>query len=157
LLHERIQADASAGVPSNVQNLFYWFSFDAMGDFVLSKSFNMLSDRRWHPFVASLQNALSLLGPFSPTPWLLHVGLKLAPRIMAVRAWFNVNVWCHSQMSERLDGGLPKHAKPDLTHYLMEQKDQIIDEDNVRWMKGDSMLAIVAGRYDFSVANPGLS
>lgn len=128
-----------------------------MGDFVFSKSFDMLSNSRWHPIVTRLQNALGLLGPLTPAPWLMHVGFKLSPRIMAIKDWFDINVWCHTQMRERLNSGLPKQANPDLTHYLMEQEDQIINEDNMRWLEGDSLLTIVAGRYGCVVPHSGLS
>ncbi|ORY67582.1 cytochrome P450 [Pseudomassariella vexata] len=140
-----IEADARASRPSNLRNILFWFSFDTMGDFVFSKSFGMLQDQSWHSVIVRLQKALSLLGPFSPTPWLIQVVLKLSPRIGVLRHWFFMVAWCEGQMRTRLDEGYKKQPSPDLTHYLMEQENQSRDKTSVAWLQGDSLLAIVAG------------
>ncbi|ORY67019.1 cytochrome P450 [Pseudomassariella vexata] len=144
-LDQCIERDARASRPSHVNNLFFWFSFDAMGDFVFNQSFGMLHDQRWHHIIVRLQTALSLLGPFSPVPWLIQVGFKLAPRLGPLRDWFDMVAWCESQMRTRLADGYLKQPSPDLTHYLMEQEDQTKDAVSLTWLQGDSLLAIVAG------------
>ncbi|KAL2873868.1 hypothetical protein SGCOL_010934 [Colletotrichum sp. CLE4] len=118
-----IEADAKAHVASEVRNLFFWFGFDVMGDFVFSKSFDMLHQQQWHHIIIRLQRALSLLGPFSPAPWLIQVGFKLGPRISVLKDWFDMVAWCERQMRVRLDDGTPKPAVPDLAYYLMELND----------------------------------
>lgn len=108
-----IEVDATAHKVSDVTNLFYWFAFDAMGDFVFNKSFGMLQDREWHHIVLLLQRALSLLGPFSPVPWLLQLGLKCMPRIWILKDWFDMVAWCELQMHERVKVGLLVRNNPD--------------------------------------------
>lgn len=129
-----------------MRDLFFWFGFDFMGDFVFSRSFSMLKNQRWHHIIIRLQRALSLLGWLSPAPWLVHVGLKLGPRIGVVRDWFDMMAWCQDQMETRLgDPGSGKQS--DLTYYLMERKSDTADTDRKLWLIGDSLFAIVAGRY----------
>lgn len=73
-----------------------------MGDFVFSRPFNMLSQQEWHHIVALLQRALSLLGPLSPVPWLIHIAFKLFPRVWVLRDWFRMVSWCEGQMLDQL-------------------------------------------------------
>lgn len=146
-LDQCIEANAKANKPSEVRDLFFWFGFDVMGDFVFSKSFDMLHQQQWHHIIVRLQRALSLLGPFSPTPWLIQVGFKLAPRVGVLKDWFDMVAWCERQMRVRLDDASPKPSVPDLAHYLMELDDgQTEMKDRLTWLFGDSLLAIVAGR-----------
>ncbi|GKT57817.1 cytochrome P450 [Colletotrichum tofieldiae] len=152
-----IEADAKARVPSEVRDLFFWFGFDVMGDFVFSKSFDMLHQQQWHHIIVRLQRALSLLGPFSPAPWLIQVGFKLGPRVNVLKDWFDMVAWCERQMRVRLDDATPKPAMPDLAHYLMELDDgQTEKKDRLTWLFGDSLLAIVAGSEPTAAALIGI-
>ena len=85
-----IEADAVAQRDSDVTNLFYWFGFDAMGDFHFNESFGMLQNQEWHHIVLLLQRALSLLGPFSPVPWLVQLGFKVLSRAWILKDWFDM-------------------------------------------------------------------
>lgn len=87
ILCENIQADAIAGRPSAMRDLFYWYGFDLMGDFVINKPFGMLRDKEWQHIVVRLQHALSLLGPATPAPWLVQLAFHLGPKIYQVRSW----------------------------------------------------------------------
>lgn len=100
-----IEADAKAGRISEISDLFYWFGFDTMGDFVFNKSFDMLRNQQWHHIIIRLQRALSLLGPLSPAPWLVQVGFKLIPPVGVLKDWFDMVSWCEKQMRERISVG----------------------------------------------------
>lgn len=146
-LDRRIENDVLLHKPSEMRDLCFWFGFDAMGDFVFNKSFNMLFDQKWHCVVTRLQRALSLLGPLSPAPWLVQLGLRLGPKVWVLRDWHESVAWAKGEMRTRLDRGWAKQGgDPDLTHYLMEQENEISFKDSLYWMHGDSLLAIVAGR-----------
>lgn len=113
-----------------------------MGDFTFSRSFEMLERQRWHHIILKTQNARSLLGPLAATPWLLHIGVKLLPRKLWVKDWYESVEWCQAQMEERLSRGAPPGV-PDLTSFFMaNNKGNKADP----WLSGDTVLAILAGR-----------
>ncbi|KAI1662063.1 cytochrome P450 [Daldinia decipiens] len=145
-LDRHIEAEAKGRRVSNARNLFYWFAFDAMGDFVLGKSFGMQQNQEWHHVIFRLQRALSLLGPLSPAPWLIHVGFQLAPRILQLKDWFDMVAWCQTQMDMRIKDS-SRYQEPDITHYIMMEdvENQKIIDDARAWLSGDSLQAIVAG------------
>lgn len=137
----------------------YWFGFDAMGDFVFNHSFGMLEAKTWHHIIVRSYRAVELLGPFGPTPWLVHIGFHLLPRLSKLRDWHEMTTWCRQVMEQRLkDEALQKEL--DMTHYLMMQEDTeregvAADTDkgysaakkhNRFWLHGDSVQVIVAGR-----------
>lgn len=97
---------------SDVTDLFYWFGFDAMGDFVFNNSFGMLQSQEWHHIIILLQRALSLLGPFSPVPWLVQLGFKLLPRVWILKDWFDMVAWCEKQMRKRIKANFRAYVEP---------------------------------------------
>lgn len=145
-LDQCIESDANAQRTSDTRNLFLWFGFDMMGDLVFSKPFDMLQNQKWHHIIVRLQRALSLLGPFSPAPWLVQIAFKLAPRVSVLKDWFDTVAWCKTQMRNRILDGSANQSL-DLAHYLMGKDTHTKDKDQWFWLEGDSLLAIVAGRY----------
>lgn len=161
-LDRMIVSDARQGRASNFRDYIYWYGFDVMGEFVFGKSFDMLKNQDDGQVITRLQNALSLLGPLSPAPWLLQIGLRM-PRISVIKDWYDTLDWCRSQMRARLQvsksGKVSKTIEDpnehhDLAYYLMEAegKKRIAEgadtqKWNLGWLVGDSLLAIVAGRY----------
>lgn len=146
ILEDTINKDIAAGKPSQMRDIFYWLGFDVMSDFVFSKSFDMLRTQKWHHVVIRLQRALSLLGPVNPAPWLLHIAMRVAPRIYHVGDWFETAAWTHEQVTNRLNNPNVKEEAPDLVHYLLEQKGHTRTQEAILRMRGDSLNAMVAGR-----------
>lgn len=147
-LDQCIEADAKSGKATDMRNLLLWFGFDIMGEFVFSKSFGMLETQKWHHIIVRLQRALSLLGPLTPLPWLVHIAFDLAPRVSVLKDWFDIIAWCQSQMRDRLANGSSNQSQ-DLAYYLMEKDSEdreAFESDKFLWAAGDSLLAIVAGR-----------
>lgn len=147
-LDQCIEADAKSGKISDMRNLLLWFGFDIMGEFVFSKSFGMLETQKWHHIIVRLQRALSLLGPMTPLPWLVHIAFDLAPRVSVLKDWFDIIAWCQSQMRDRLKNGSSNQSQ-DLAYYLMEKDAEgqdAFESEKFLWAAGDSLLAIVAGR-----------
>lgn len=142
--------------PCNMRNLCYWLGFDIMGDFVFNKSFDMLNNQRWHHMVVRLRQALSLLGPVSPAPWLIQLAFRVAPRVWRIRDWFEMTTWTHEQIGQRLKDGFEKQPAPDLVHYLLEQREGPRAAQDVLRMRGDSLNAIVAGSEPIPVVLLGL-
>lgn len=101
ILEEHIAADVAAGRSTAVGTLFSWFGFDVMGDFVFGNSFEMLQNRKWHFVILSLREALNLLGPLTPVPWLVHFGFNVAGFLPLIQNWFAMIAWCRRQMENR--------------------------------------------------------
>ncbi|EAW15346.1 cytochrome P450 [Aspergillus clavatus NRRL 1] len=139
-----IEKDIAAGRVSEATDLFYWLGFDRMGDFIFSRTFDMLSRQAWHHIILLLQRALSILGPLSPVPWLIHIAFKLFPRVWVLRDWFNMMTWCEAQMRKRMQVMPDDPTKvPDVAHYLIQDANDSPQDKG--WLTGDSILAIVAG------------
>lgn len=98
---ERLIAQ-SAGKPTNINQYIYWFSFDVMGQFAFSKPFDMLIGKRWHHAVQMLRAGLALVGPLSPTPWLVRLAVDF-PVVSVVRDFQKMEAWCADQMDERIE------------------------------------------------------
>ncbi|KAI0896941.1 cytochrome P450 [Annulohypoxylon nitens] len=156
ILTKTIETNARAGKPCNMRDLFYWLGFDIMGDFILNRSFDMLTNQDWHYMVVRLQRALSLLGPASPAPWLIQLAFRVAPRILHIGDWFEMTAWTHKQIGIRLEDGFNKQPSPDLVHYLLEQSDEPRSPESILRMRGDSLNAIVAGSEPIPVVLLGL-
>ncbi|KAI0593477.1 cytochrome P450 [Biscogniauxia sp. FL1348] len=140
-LDKQLERKANDGSVVDATDFFLWFTFDIMGDFTFSKSFGMLESQQWHNIIAKTRNARTLLGPLAPTPWLLHIGLNILPRVLWVKDWYDSVEWCQAQMVERLSKGAQSEV-PDLTSFFMENnKGDKADP----WLRGDSLLAILAG------------
>lgn len=147
VLDECIEAEAKAHRVSHMKDLLYWFAFDAMGDFVLSKPFGMLQGQSWHHIVTRLQRASSILGPLSPAPWLVQIGLKLGPSVSVIRDWRKIAKWCRKEVRGRI-ADKSRRLEKDLVHYVMMEgdEDETVVKNAATWLNGDSLQAIVAGR-----------
>ncbi|KAI4213021.1 MAG: hypothetical protein LQ351_004365 [Letrouitia transgressa] len=131
---ERLIAQ-SAGKPTNINQYIYWFSFDVMGQFAFSKPFDMLIGKRWHHAVQMLRAGLALVGPLSPTPWLVRLAVDF-PVVSVVRDFQKMEAWCADQMDERIE----------VSHYLIswsKKHDRIEKDKNTLY--GDAIALIVAG------------
>lgn len=102
ILAARIADLANEGKTVNVCDWFYWFTFDVMGEFAFARSFDMLRDEKWHSAVKLLRKAMSLLGPFSPVPWLAQLAFYVTPWMFIVRDWLSMMQWCKERMGERI-------------------------------------------------------
>jgi len=80
-LDDCIEENAVAGRLTNIKDLLFGFCTDCMGDFVFNQPLGLLRNQKKKHIVKELNRALSLLGPLSPTPWLLHIAFKLLPRV----------------------------------------------------------------------------
>ncbi|KAI0892636.1 cytochrome P450 [Annulohypoxylon nitens] len=142
-LASQIERLALVGAPVNVSDWFYWFTFDVMGEFAFARSFGMLQDEKWHFAVRLLRKAMSLLGPFSPVPWIAQIAFYITPWMFVVRDWLAMMQWCRDRMTERIHA---KVARPDVSHWLIDaslQKGSL--EADREWLNGDAVTIIIAG------------
>ncbi|PYI08005.1 cytochrome P450 [Aspergillus sclerotiicarbonarius CBS 121057] len=137
-----IQDDMAAGRSSNVTDLIYWLSFDRMAQFVLGRTFNMLTHPDWRFTVRTLKKALSILGPLSPTPWLVQIVLRLVPRVWILKDWFGMMALTEGEL-RKIQVPTDMSQAPALGCYLMESSQK--DQTQEKWLAGDSLLAFVAG------------
>jgi hypothetical protein len=100
---ERLVKDAAKeGKPVPWSSYAYWFSFDIMGIFALSQSFDMIHNQEWHYAVNNLRRAMSILGPLSPVPWLAQIGFKYLKGYWKVKDWHSMTGWCRDRMQDRI-------------------------------------------------------
>ena len=101
-LDQYIEKHASQSI--NATQCFYWFSFDVMGHFAFSRSFDLLQNERWDETIESLHSGMSLMGPLSPVPWLVRVIFSFS-FLPDVRKWNRMNRWIAERLDERLEVG----------------------------------------------------
>ncbi|KAI1740506.1 cytochrome P450, partial [Xylaria scruposa] len=143
LLASRIEILAKGKRPVNVSDWFYWFTFDVMGEFAFARSFSMLQNERWHFAVTLLRNAMGLLGPFSPVPWMAQIAFYVTPWMHIVRDWLQMMKWCKDRMADRIQARVDRQ---DVSHWLIEAsvKRGSLEADR-EWLNGDAVTIIVAG------------
>lgn len=73
-----------------------------MGELTFARSFEMLQDKKWHYAVRPLRKAMTLLGPFSPVPWIAQIAFYIMPWLYIVRDWLAMMQWCRDRMEERI-------------------------------------------------------
>ncbi|KAJ5176182.1 uncharacterized protein N7482_002059 [Penicillium canariense] len=133
---------AANGRPVPISTYIYWFSFDIMGIFAFSRSFNMLTTEKWHYSIRNLRRAMTLLGPFSSVPWAAQIGFWLLKGYWVVHDWHTMIDWCAQQMQLRIH-------EPD-SHDVAQgiiadsRKRNTVKEDQQQ-LVGDAIVAIVAG------------
>ena len=91
----------NVGEEISINQYFYWFSFDVMGQFAFSKSFGMLKNQHWHYSIQMLRSGLALVGPFTPVPWLVRIAFDI-PVLRIVRDFQAMVAWCTNRMVERI-------------------------------------------------------
>ena len=73
-----------------------------MGQFAFSKSFNNLREKRLHEAIRMIRSGMSLIGPFTPVPWLIRIGFE-NPVTTIARDLHKLLRWCSEQMDERIN------------------------------------------------------
>ncbi|KAL8715374.1 MAG: hypothetical protein Q9220_000707 [cf. Caloplaca sp. 1 TL-2023] len=93
----------SVGQAVNASSLLYQFSFDLMGDFAFARHADEDDslNEQWYSAIAALHKGMGLLGPLSPVPWLLHIGISL-PLLSIVQDWNEMIAFCKSCMDDRM-------------------------------------------------------
>ncbi|KAL8709875.1 MAG: hypothetical protein Q9220_005491 [cf. Caloplaca sp. 1 TL-2023] len=124
----------------NVSRLFYLYSFDVMSDLAFGEPLNMLIDDKNHFAVGFLQDGMDLLGPLSPVPWLVRIGLSI-PGV--ARNFKTLLTWSAQKLEHRM---LNEPMRPDVMSRLLEatlESNSTIEDR--RWLRGDAFALIVAG------------
>ncbi|KAH8595452.1 cytochrome P450 [Bisporella sp. PMI_857] len=152
-----IEEDALIGRLTNIKDLLFWFCTDCMGDFVFNQPLGLLKNQKKRHILKELNRALSLLGPLSPTPWLLHIAFKLFPGVSVVKVWFDVMEWSVKQMEKRLEIPEETFQERDFAHYILE--DLKAEPENPAFrlaLTGESLLAVVAGSHPVAASSIGV-
>lgn len=130
------------GAPMNVTSWFHYFSFDLMGQLSFGKSFNMLATGEQHFAIDLMRDGLTLLGLFTPTPWLARIGFSI-PGVAS--GWKSMFVWSDAQMRERIDRE-DDGENNDITSWLINasRENNSLEADR-SWLNGDAFGIIIAG------------
>ena len=105
LLYAKRLEDQVAGHTDEVLNtsrLVYEFSFDIMGDFAFGRSIEDSEQEEWRQAIVALKKGMAMLGPWSPTPWLVRLGFAFFPFFGPIRDFNRELDWCRDCMKKRL-------------------------------------------------------
>lgn len=134
------QIAASVGTVLDASSWFHFFGFDVMGDLSFGKSFGMLKTGRKHFAIDLLDKGMSLLGVFTPTPWLARLGFQIPG---AATGWKKMFSWSDQQIQKRLDS---QKEEKDISSWLIGAfKDKGMTKREKDWLNGDAFLIIIAG------------
>lgn len=130
------------GTPLDVTSWFHYFSFDLMGQLSFGKSFNMLATGKRHFAIDLMRDGMTLLGLFTPTPWLARIGFSI-PGVAS--GWKSMFVWSDAQMRERIDHQ-DDGENHDITSWLINasRENNSLEADR-SWLNGDAFGIIIAG------------
>lgn len=131
---------ASVGSVVTLSSQFHFFSFDVMGDLSFGKSFNILSTGKKHFAIQLMDNGITFLGLFTPTPWLARIGFSIPGVATGQKKIF---VQSDKQIQEQLES---KAKRTDITSWLIEASKQADSMEQGRnWLNGDNFGIIIAG------------
>ncbi|KAH7313675.1 cytochrome P450 [Stachybotrys elegans] len=121
----------------------YWFQFDVMGLFTLSRSFGMMQNEKWHDRIAGLRNAMSVLGIFAPVPWLAQVGFFYLKHVWAVRDWHRFRFWCEDQVKQQIK--INDESTCVTSFFIADAIKRDALEADFKVLAGDTITSVVAG------------
>lgn len=152
LLASRIERLAVAGQRVDVSKWFPWWSFDVMGEFAFSKSFEMLKKEQWHFASELMRKFMSILGLLGPVPWLKPVAIMILGNTPFGKNWNSMRQWSRDQMRERIEKQ-EQVGQDDVSHWLIDAsiKNESLEADRL-WLNGDANLIIIAGSDTVSAA-----
>ena len=124
----------------DVSSFFHYFSFDVMGELSFGRSFDMLRSGERHFAIDLMKDGMTLLGLFTPTPWLARIGFSL-PGVAA--GWKKMFVWSDEQMRQRI---ARRAERTDITSWLIDasKRNNSLEVDR-NWLNGDAFGIIIAG------------
>ncbi|KAI0482603.1 cytochrome P450 [Xylariaceae sp. FL0804] len=102
------QIDSAGSHPVGISTWFHYFSFDFMGDMAFGHSFALISslqhsDIEPHYAPSLISQGMWMLRFFTPTPWLGHLCLSLAPYIPFItQKWNKALSWAAETCDARL-------------------------------------------------------
>jgi cytochrome P450 len=131
--------------PVLVNDVMYWFTFDSMGEFAFNQDFGMMKRQEWHYAIHLFRRALSVIGPFASTIWLIKIGFAFFPWFWKIGSWFEMMRFCYKQMDNRVK--MEPEEKDIASFFIDEAENQKEDPSRDDWIRGDTATVIVAGRY----------
>ena len=85
--------------PFNVTQVFEYYTFDVMGEINFGVHFDMLEKKKPDPAVEVFKKGTTLMGPFTPVPWLFHVTVSI-PGLQG--DWLAFRQWADQTLRTRL-------------------------------------------------------
>ncbi|CAF3496926.1 unnamed protein product [Fusarium graminearum] len=137
----RTHANKATVVP--FRDMAYWFTFDVMGMFMLSESFDMISSSESHWAVDNLRRAMKILGPCQMTPWLAQIGFKYLKGYWLVRDWHSTVQWCRERLQDRINND---NGATNIASYLISDsiRNESVEKDG-NLLTGEAVVGIIAG------------
>ncbi|KAL8831711.1 MAG: hypothetical protein Q9170_005173, partial [Blastenia crenularia] len=132
----------SNGSSIDVSKLFYLYSFDVMSDLAFGEPLNMLISDENHFVVGLLQDGMDLLGPLSPVPWLVRIGLSI-PYVAS--NFKTLLAWSAKKLQYRIQNAPLKRDVKVMSWLLEASRETGSSIKDYNWLRGDAFALIVAG------------
>ncbi|MCJ1388704.1 hypothetical protein MMC18_001553 [Xylographa bjoerkii] len=138
---ETMVSDAAASKQKvNATELFSFFSFDVIADFLFGKPIGMLKTGKSHYAIDLLKQGVEVIGILAPVPWLFRVAVSIPGM---ARDWHTFCQWSLAQLHgqsenddlEKEEAGEGSKLKSVLGRARWDK----------RWMQGDCVTLVLAG------------
>ena len=101
-LVELLSNASTAGKPLIINDIMYWYAFDAMGEFAFNQDFGMLRGQEWHFAITLFQRAISIIGPLAPVMWVIKIGFAFLPWFWKIKDWNIMLSFCRQRLEARV-------------------------------------------------------
>ncbi|KAI0013565.1 cytochrome P450 [Xylariaceae sp. FL0662B] len=158
---------ASEKNPVNVTLWFHNFSLDVIGDLAFGHSFSLTNDlasiSKQHPTPYLISQGISMLGYFSPVPWMTRLCSATAPYCPFIsQRWNRVLEWAANMCDARLDRVFSDKGDKEILGHdsqvdafsrftLSAHRDDDHDSLDRLALYGDALLITVAGSHTTAV------
>ncbi|KAJ3577828.1 hypothetical protein NPX13_g2742 [Xylaria arbuscula] len=124
--------------PIVVNDLLYQNTFDVLSDIGYG-----LTDIESNHGASVIGDSLSILGPTTPSPWLLRIAFALFPRVWRIPRWFRFLEFNMSIVEKRMKN---KPESVDITSFFIEDSQRKdADKTSFEAIYGDSGVVLLAG------------
>ncbi|MCJ1402819.1 hypothetical protein MMC11_006040 [Xylographa trunciseda] len=138
-LENMVSDSASSKRNVNVTELFSFFSFDVIADFLFGKPIGMLQTGKSHYAIDLLKQGVEVIGILAPVPWLFRVAVSIPGM---ARDWHTFCQWSLSQLNRQTESDDVEKVDAESSKLKSVLGRARWDK---KWMQGDCVTLVLAG------------